>query len=427
MPNKDIFCSAPWYELQIYWDGSLGFCCREHHKLYPSTDDKKYNVATMSIREWINSQPMKQVRTAILSNEKLSICQQCYLDEEYGPTSRRHRTNQKSVIFTKSNFKESFEQSPGYDKFVGITPVEMPIDLHIDLGNYCNLTCKMCNSQASSAIAAQEVKWGIENSRQYIGTDWTRDQEVWTRVVTEIVNIPNLSNIHFMGGETLITPRFKDFIQAMLDNNRTDVGISFVTNGTHYNKELLDMLHSFKRVGIEISIESLTEHNYYQRQGTDTDTVLANIERYVTAGFEITLRPAVSALTIGSYWTLLEYALKRKFIVKGQVAFYPPMMHPTVLPKAIRQAYKQPYLQLLADYALTESAGHDYNESDANRYRAIIRGQISQMLELLDAPGSAEQHLRELVAHCKKWDTVHKYNALTLYPELAELFTKYDY
>lgn len=427
MPSKDIFCSAPWYELQIYWDGSLGFCCQEHHKIYPAGDSIKYNVASMSIQEWMDSHPMTQIRQDILGNDKLSICARCYTDEHYGVTSRRHKTNQKSVIFTRSNFKESYEQSPGYDKFTGAVPVGLPIDLHIDLGNYCNLTCKMCNPQASSSIAVQEVKWGNDAVRQYVGSDWTRNQQVWNRVIAEIVAIPKLSNIHFMGGETLITPKFKEFVQALLDNNRTDVGISFVTNGTHYDEELNSMFKPFKRVGIEVSIESLTAHNQYQRQGTDTQIVLDNIDRYITSGFEITLRPAVSALTIGTYWTLLKYALDNRLLVKGQISFDPAMTHPAVIPRAIRQTYREPYLQLLKDYELTESTTDDYNESDQNQYRRIIRGQIDQMLELLNAPTSSENNLANLVKHCRRWDKVHGYNAIELYPELAELFQTHGY
>lgn len=427
MPSKDIFCSAPWYELHIYWDGGLGFCCQEASKLYPSSENKKYNVASMSIREWVNSQPMTRLREDIKDNTKLSTCSHCYTEERYNGTSRRHRTNQKSVIFTRINFKESYEQSPGINKFKGIEPIPMPIDLHIDLGNYCNLTCKMCWPVASSSIAVQEVKWGNLEAKQYVGSDWTRDQGVWDRVVAEIASIPKLSNVHFMGGETLITPRFKDFVRAMLDANRTNIGISFVSNGTHYDPELNEMLRSFKRVGIEISIESLTPHNRYQRQGTDTQVVLDNISRYIKAGFEVTLRPAISALTIGSYYTLLEYALKHKLLVKGLIAETPPRMHPAVIPREIRQTYAQPYLDLLAKYSLTDSTATDYNESDSNQYRRVVQEQIERTLQLLNDDTRPEANLRDLVSHCSKWDNVHGYNAIELYPELAEIFKLYGY
>jgi hypothetical protein len=230
-----------------------------------------------------------------------------------------------------------------------------------------------------------------------------------------------------MGGETVITPRFKDFVQAMSSAGRTDAGISFVTNGTRYDQELVSLLVGFKRIGIEVSIESLTDHNHYQRQGTDTQVVLDNIDRYRQAGFEVTLRPAISSLTIGSYWTLLKYALDNKLLVKALLAFSPSSMHPAVLPLAVRQRYRQNYLNLLTDYSLVESVGHDYNESDVNQYRRIIKSQIEQTLELLSAPTHDSTHLAELVAHCKKWDNIHGYNALDLYPELVEEFIRYGY
>lgn len=429
MPNKDIFCNTPWYELQIYWDGGLGACCQEAHRIYPLEKSSTYNIANMTIAEWFNSQPMVSARQQLLGNTKLSICERCYIEEEYSPSSRRHRSNQKSVIFTKDNFKESFKQSPGYKKFASVTAIEMPIDLHIDLGNYCNLACKMCSAKASSSIAVQEVKWGIEKSRQYIGSDWTRNKEVWDRTIAEIIAIPKLSNIHFMGGETLITPKFEELVDALILAGRTDVNISFVTNGTTFNSALLNKLTQFKRVGIEVSIESLTQHNSYQRQGTDTALVLENIDRYINeytnnTSITVTLRPAISALTIGSYWTLLEYALQRKLLVKGLIAFTPSWIHPAVLPAEVRNEYKVNYQNLITNYQLTSNTA-DYNESDPTQYKEIIYDEIIQVLNLLNVP--QVNGFNELVNQCRKWDNVYKYNATELYPELANEFKKYGY
>ena len=238
MTDKNIFCNTPWYELQIYWDGSLGICCQEDHKLYPDSDTQ-YNIATMSIANWFNSEPARKFRLAVAGNTPVSACRRCYTEETYSGTSRRHRSNQKSVIFTRTAFNESYQQSPGYDRFESSLATQgfdpgMPIDLHIDLGNYCNLTCKMCNPQASSSIAAQYVKWGINDANQYIGSDWTRDEEVWQRTLAELAGIKKLHNVHFMGGETLITRRFEDFVDYMIEHGRTDLHFSFVTNGTTF-------------------------------------------------------------------------------------------------------------------------------------------------------------------------------------------------
>lgn len=434
-PNKSIFCNSPWYELHIYWDGSLGICCQESQKLYPETD-RQYNIANMSIGEWFNSDPVRKFRLAMLGNQRLAECTRCYLEEDHGGNSRRLKSNQKSVIFTKTAFDESFQQSPGYRHFVksaesGYSSTE-PIDLHIDLGNYCNLACKMCNAKASSTIAAQQVKWGIESSRKYLGQDWTRDEQVWNRFKHDLLTLPRLNNIHFMGGETLLTDRFEDFIDTMIKHSRFDLCFSFVTNGTTFNPAILDKLKKFRRVGIEISIETVDEHNAYQRQGTDTEEVLKNIERYQSycngSSITLALRPAPSLLTIGYYVGLLEYALQHRLVVKSNLCYFPRFLNTEVVPNKAKTLYQHRYQEFLEKFADVDS-NSDYNASDPNNYRLIIKEEAKMCLTLLHTPEPADYkiQMKNLVEHCKKWDGIYGYDARKLYPELIEVFDEYGY
>ena len=108
----------------------------------------------------------------------------------------------------------------------------------------------MCNPQASSAIASQHIKWGIKSSKQYLGTDWTQNDQVWNSFLQQLLETPNLNNIHFMGGETLLTKRFEDLVDHMIAHNRLDVCFSFVTNGTAFRPELMSKLKQFRIVGI---------------------------------------------------------------------------------------------------------------------------------------------------------------------------------
>jgi organic radical activating enzyme len=393
----------------------------------------------MTIAEWFKSEPMRQARLAMFSGTPNSICGRCYYEQEVGGTSRRHKCNQKSVIFTKTNFSDSYQQSPGYDKFESSKDNNgdydgMPIDLHIDLGNYCNLACKMCHPQASSTIAAQEVKWGNQDAKQYVGTDWTRDNTVWTRVLAELANTKELNNIHFMGGETLLTPRFEEFVDYMLAHGRTDLNFSFVSNGTSFNESLIKKLKKFKRVGIEVSIETVTEHNSYQRQGTDTLVVLQNIKQYLAhcdgSNITMTARPAISALTIGNYHTLLRYCLDNKIIVKSLNVTRPVFLDPLILPLSVRSQYIDNYKNLIQEYNLTNvDCAVDYNESDVNQLPRIILSEINQCLYLLtkDQMSNSDQHLKDMVAWCRRWDNVYGYDARTLYPELIDILDLHGY
>jgi len=436
MANKNVFCNAPWYELQIYWDGSLGICCQEDHKLYSDTHTQ-YNIATMSILDWFNSEPARKFRTDISGSSRISECQRCYLDEDHGGNSRRIKANQKSVIFTRTVFDESFKQSPGHRHFSNSVKNEgftdtYPVDMHIDLGNFCNLACKMCNAKASSTIASQQVKWGIESSRQYLGTDWTRDTNVWNNFKQQLLQLPNLNNIHFMGGETLLTNRFDDLIDTMIDHQRFDLSFSFVTNGTTFRPGLLDKLKLFRRVGIEVSIETIDERNTYQRQGTDTSIVLENIKKYQQwcngTSITVTLRPVISLLSIGYYPGLLQYALDNQFIIKSNLCSDPRFLAAEILPQSIKQFYLSKYHTLL-DQLSTVKINPDYNASDPNNCKQIIKEQAEMCLNILQTPtpDDSEKQLFEFVRHCERWDQIYKHNARLLYPEFQEILDRYAY
>lgn len=426
MPNSKIFCNTPWYELHIYWDGSLGICCQEDHKLYSGND---YNIATTSIAEWFNSDPVKNFRQRILRSNRLSECKRCYHEEARGSMSRRIRSNQKSVIFTQA-FDYSFAQSPGRSHFneSGITDTH-PIDIHIDLGNYCNLACKMCNAQASSTIAVQEVKWGIASSKPFVGTDWTKDEAVWSNFKKQLVEITNLNNIHFMGGETLLTDRFEDLVDWLILHNRFDICLSFVTNGTTYKPELLAKLQRFKRVGIEVSIETVDEHNAYQRQGTDTSIVLSNIDRYMQLGgtVDVCLRPAISALTVGYHAGLIEYALEKNLLIKTLLVTSPRFLDVDILPKEVKQQYLQTFAHLALTLGKTDSV--DYNAMDPNQIKRNLSQHVETCMSMLSThtPHDAEMQLKNMVEHCHKWDKIYHLDARKLYPELTEVWDRYAY
>lgn len=439
MPNREIFCSAPWFELHIYWDGGLGFCCQENHRIYHRDENSIYNIKNMSIQEWYDSEPMRSARMAMFGDQQISYCRRCYHEMQYSNTSRRHKSNQKVVIFTKSAFEESYRQSPFFERFEDSLESQghfdgMPVDLHIDLGNYCNLACKMCKPRASSVIAAQFVKWGKKEAAEYIGTDWTRDDAVWNRVLLELASIKNLKNVHFMGGETLITSRFEQFVDFMIEKDRTDLQFSFVHNGTIYNQTLIDKLKKFRRVGIEISIETLDDRNCYQRQGTDNAVVMENLSKYLSqcdgSSITLTLRPAISALTVGSYHGLLEFALAEKLVVKSNLVYDPQYLDIKVLPKKVRDEYKTYYQDLIDRYQLQDvSTSQDYNESDPNQIRQIIKSQCDMVMEMLSQPpfDDNDQKQAEMVEWCQRWDKIYKLNARALYPELREMLDKYGY
>ena len=195
---------------------------------------------------------------------------------------------------------------------------------------------------------------------------------------------------------------------------------------------MVNKLKLFERVGIEVSIETVDGHNSYQRQGTDTSVVLDNIDQYLRAcsgsPISVTLRPAPSLLTVGYYVGLLRYALDKKLIVKSNLCFNPEFLHPAVLPISVKKHYLRSYRTLLEE--LTDiNSDVDYNTSDSNNYRVVVKEQAQMIKFLLESPAPVEADilLQQLVEHCRRWDKVYNYDARTLYPELREVWDKYGY
>jgi uncharacterized Fe-S cluster-containing radical SAM superfamily enzyme len=232
-----------------------------------------------------------------------------------------------------------------------------------------------------------------------------------------------------MGGETLLTNRFEDLVDCLVENNRFQTCLSFVTNGTVWKPELIAKLQKFKRVGIEISIETVDEHNAYQRQGTDTSAVLKNIDHYISLGnnIEVCLRPAVSALTIGYHAGLIEYALEKKILIKSLLVSRPRFLDAEILPQDVKLQYLQKYVPLINK--LGAHKGQDYNAMDPNEFKKNLAQQVEMCVTILSTPkpSNSEQHLQAMVDHCRKWDQVYHLDGRKLYPELAEVWDRYAY
>jgi hypothetical protein len=144
----------------------------------------------------------------------------------------------------------------------------------------------------------------------------------------------------------------------------------------------------------------------------------------------MTARPAISALTIGNYHTLLRYCLDNKIIVKSLNVTRPVFLDPLILPLSVRSQYIDNYKNLIQEYNLTNvDCAVDYNESDVNQLPRIILSEINQCLYLLtkDQMSNSDQHLKDMVAWCRRWDNVYGYDARTLYPELIDILDQHDY
>ena len=436
MANKNIFCNVPWFHLQLFHDGGFGVCCTQKQNFsgYQKQSTAEYNIHTHSISEWYNSATMAEHRRGMLGDTPIDACSSCYRAESYGNESYRISNNWRSVIFTRQAFDESFAQSPHQSQFQGKAGPLLPVDLHIDMGNECNLACKFCHPTLSTQIASKYKVWGLLDRGMATRMNWMEDDATWLKFCNELLTMENLQSVHFMGREPTMSPRLEQFFDFFITHNRTDFAISFVTNGTLYSPELVYKMKQFRRADIDISMESILDNNYYIRQGLDKELFLGNVEKYLkhrTDTFAICLKPVVSALTAPTFPELIEYFLDHNIMTENNICWDPAYLQISVLPWAIRQSYFPKYQRVLEK--LQQQIGTD--NMDMSQSRMIERNavnlynELNSVYQMLQAPepDNAEDLRQELVMWLTRWDTALDLDARDHYPEWTEFLHSYDY
>lgn len=381
-----VFCNVPWKEVHINADGTYHSCGAQPNKISGSIDAGTYNVFKMTIPEWINSQHQIDARHKKLTDQADSLCNMCYHEELLGSSSKRLKENHKSNIL-QENFDTSFNSSPDYPVFKfsednnGLTDNLYPESYHISLGNECNLACRMCSPWASSKIAVQMIKEGTYTGSARL--NWTQDESAWNHVVDYICATPNLKFVHLIGGEPLMNPKFEELVDLLLAAGKTDIYLGFTTNGTVFNEGLLQKLNAFRHVDIGVSIECLGELNDLIRQGSDTQTVLDNIDLYLKHRKQghvyVTVRPVPSALSVHELDALFKWCVSRELDVMTNMLVRPAYQQIAQLPADVKEQLLEKYGQ----WEYSEPAPVHSNPRDPTWFKQHIDKEVKSIITAL--------------------------------------------
>lgn len=347
LPNTvdKIFCIVPWMEVHIDADGTYGTCGAQSMKKRFSDmgdDQAKYNVATMTIDEFVESEYQRRCRKNMILGKPNSLCEMCYHEETVSGESKRTRELTKSSI-SHINFYPSFNESPDKELFELArvdnninTAKGKPNSFHLSIGNECNLSCKMCSVESSSGVATILRREGLYSGP--IIRAWSKDEEVWNRVANYITSNENIQFVHIIGGEPLLSPRFEDLIDRLIAAGQTNIYLGFTTNGTLISDRILNKLSSFRYVDVGISIETSDALNNFIRSGSNIDVILKNIDKYLEYRdtLNITIRAVPSALSVHTLDDLYRWCIPRKLDILTNILCSPAHLQIRHLPDDIK-------------------------------------------------------------------------------------------
>jgi len=330
--NKDskTFCIMPFIHQNIKHEGKVGACWR-----YP---DRIGDYRSQTLSEIWNSNETRELRRAVLNDERPTGCRSCWDFEDSGVASTRQTCNETykdsyNIDFDKVVSKVAEDYSMPYE----------PQSIEIRFDNTCNLRCRHCSPTYSSqwevlAFKDPEVKTFF--IKHGAGRLEKKHISLPERSFEEFKNaIPHLREVLIAGGEPLQQKRHWEMIDAMADHAH-NITLSYNSNLValglgYYN--VLDHWPKFKKIILRVSIDGDdTTFSYFRTYG-DINKIVDNVQKlHELKNIEMSLTTTISIYNISRLVDIVKFVNNAGGLFHTSIVQFPKAINPKVLPKDIK-------------------------------------------------------------------------------------------
>ncbi|HEY8124911.1 MAG TPA: SPASM domain-containing protein [Methylocystis sp.] len=154
--KSSTFCVSPFLQGEIMTTGIMKPCCMFNGPI--SQNGNVMSVYSETFDDIWNSANMREVRRKLIHGETADQCRNCAAIEDQGEKSARIDSNTAWGSLKWANpHNETFEDLIVTALSNDFRMPEGPSWIDLDLGNLCNLKCRMCSPASSSSIASDPV------------------------------------------------------------------------------------------------------------------------------------------------------------------------------------------------------------------------------------------------------------------------------
>jgi len=321
---SNVFCMAPFVHSYIHaGENSERVCCQAK----PYTRKANWDLS----ERW-HGEELKDIRQQMLQFSETptdyikNMCFVCLEQEAAGDISDRIRYNER---FNDIDINIKTGNANGG-----------PIDLDLRPSNLCNLQCRMCWSGSSSQIekeiqrSERTTLWFMGPKKVEIG-DWSKPENIDFL----FKNADKSRRLKFLGGEPTIMPEVHDILDMLIDNNITDIPLSFTTNLTNVNKKFMQKLEKFTCLSVNYSIDGTGKTVEYIRYPVDWDKIKANILEYEKIATMSEISYTLQAYNVHNMKEFMSWADSVGVAVNVNVLTQPEWDSVYVLPREYREKY----------------------------------------------------------------------------------------
>lgn len=292
--KNENFCILPWTHLYYFTDGYVYPC--------PATAGDKnmrLGATTDDVAKLWNSDTLKDMRRRMLKNERIDKCF----------TECNGCLNSCKKYFGNDLLSE-VSQSIANTKPDGEADINF-IAWNIIESNKCNLKCVYCSGNYSclhNADNAVMFTLPPEKLEQLYDPDNTDVKEIW-----------------FASGEPVIQDSTYITLNKLLQSNKTDIRIRFITNLTkteYKGQHIYDILEKFKNTIVFGSWDLDGSRGEYIRLNSDSDVIKQTIKLINSKNITFYLQSVMSVLNLYYYPDFHRRLHDEGLVKKDNVRYY---------------------------------------------------------------------------------------------------------
>lgn len=385
--ENSTFCPHPFKYLMVSPMGLIKPCCR--FRTSSQTSDFSWNGLSQPL-DIFRGAAFDRVRDDMRANRPVNGCETCQLEETTGVQSMRQKVMAR-------------EELP-IDEDVHLTGLE------IGFSRICNLACVSCNGHYSTAWEKFETAlYGQKNL--YHKSDFK-----WSELPRE--QLSRLKSLKVTGGEPLLSPEFFKFIRRLVQEDvAPQMQIEIFTNCTIKPKiSLLKDLEHFKKVEINLSIDSIRERNSYIRFQSTWEEICSvsqvwRMARLGMGNLKIGFAVTISTLNVLDAVDLYDwiYTHFKNIEIHNQILVDPPQLSLYSLSGDTAKRL-QNLFSYKKDAFLKKHA--------ASIYHTDLFQEIDKILCQVQAE-NGEHSNENLISFLNRLDAIRKSNWRNTFPELA--------
>lgn len=408
--NKKTICVLPFNTLSIGGQGAQRLCCNAINGGLGGSDAPP-PVDRRQSTDWLEGAALDRIRGNMLNGIRPSECDRCWTLEDIGANSYRHSNNNWT-------FPERYAEIMSGNTSRVIEHIEL------DIGNKCNLACRMC-TPLSSSLLGDELAKDIKNAYVYInpdylirannGTGWMLSSKFFD-LIRE--NADTIKSFYIIGGEPLIIEEQEKLLDFLIELGiARNIELQYNTNITTLGRKWYDKWDNFKSVTINASIDGVDDFYEYVRWPAKWNKIYNNLKELRQWGDQHRGRHVVGVHSTLSNLTIPNIINATDTIISelGFGMFYinvdhPECMSPWVLPNSVREKFAQNAI---------DHINNNYS-TDCN-----LMNTAKTLEKVITSPEPTNKVKSEFIKRMKFMDRNRKQNLLTIHPWFEEWYNAY--